>query len=133
MVCLKLAERSMAGSSSLPANTALQSDSPYIELSLLRGPLQSERSDWFAVAVSSHQECPYIECPDKVKLLYVSIYSQAAFWAASIDRRSPYDDLWVSLFSSFLVACTRLKYVQKTQHDTLLQHSSLAEGLGELP
>ena len=33
-------------------------------------PLQSESGDWTPMALSLHQDCPYIECPYKENLLY---------------------------------------------------------------
>ena len=35
-------------------------------------PLQSGCVDWFPIALSLHQESPYIDCPYKKKFLYLT-------------------------------------------------------------
>ena len=47
-----------------------QETCPYIELSLPRGTTESECKDWSPMALSLHQDCPYIKCHYKESLLY---------------------------------------------------------------
>ena len=63
-----------------------------------KGPLQSECSDWFPLALSLSQECPYIECPYNKKVLYCSSWgnlhylsnrARAVFNSSATEQQLP--------------------------------------------
>ena len=65
--------------------SGMQEMHPYIRLSFFTKPLQSECSDWLPVALSLHQDRPFIECPYKQKKRIVRVALHVGMYTAGVN------------------------------------------------